>query len=237
MLYSFQENITNKAFLYCLQIADSFFPIGGFNHSYGIETYVQEGIIKSGDDLKEFLSSYIKEVLKYTDILAFSLIHKYASREDIESIIRIDEILTATKTAYETKMASIKMGKTMLSMAVDLWDSTLIKEYLFRVKNGSAIGNHASVCAIVTSLLGIPLFQSLLLFTYNAVVNLISASLKLLSLGQKEAQRIICLFHDTIIETIKDVIDLSEENLGAFAPAYEIRCMEHERLYSRLFMS
>lgn len=237
MLCNFQDIITEKVFLHCLQISDSFFPVGGFSHSFGIETYVQERVIKSGDDLKEFLNIYIKEVLKYTDILAFCLIHKHAYREDIESVLRIDEILTATKTAYETRMASIKMGKTMLTIVTDLWRFPFIEEYRQKVQKGVAGGNHASVWGVVTSALGIPLLQSLIMFIYNTAINLVSASLKLISLGQKEAQRIICSLHTTITETAKEVLNLSEEDLGAFAPAYEIRCMEHERLYSRLFMS
>ncbi|MBC7189297.1 urease accessory protein UreF, partial [Candidatus Aerophobetes bacterium] len=85
--------------------------------------------------------------------------------------------------------------------------------------------------------LEIPQFHSLILFIYNTVINFISVALKLLPLGQKEAQKIVCSLHKIMIKTAKEVMELSEEDIGAFAPAYEIRCMCHERLYSRLFMS
>lgn len=62
----FQDTITKKAFLASLQISDSFFPVGGFNHSFGLETYIQEGIISSGDELKNFLEIYLNELIKYT---------------------------------------------------------------------------------------------------------------------------------------------------------------------------
>src|SRR3989442_14960896 len=34
---------TDPAFLALLQLADGLFPAGGFAHSFGLETYVQEG--------------------------------------------------------------------------------------------------------------------------------------------------------------------------------------------------
>lgn len=237
MLYNSQDIITTKAFVLSLQLGDSFFPVGGFHHSFGLETYVQEGLIKSGEDLREFLNIIVEKILKHTDFLALYLIHRYTAIEDIESVIRVDQTLTATKSAYETKIASLKMGKTLLSVAVELWENKFIKQYSKRVKHGEAHGNHSSVYGIVTSVLEIPQFHSLILFIYNTVINFISVALKLLPLGQKEAQKIVCSLHKIMIKTAEEVMELSEEDIGAFAPAYEIRCMFHERLYSRLFMS
>ncbi|MCX8077232.1 MAG: urease accessory protein UreF [Geminocystis sp.] len=233
----FQDTITKKAFLASLQISDSFFPVGGFNHSFGLETYIQEGIISSGDELKNFLEIYLNELIKYTDLLALYLAHSYTKSEELESLIRIDNTLTATKSCYETKMASIKMGKTLLNTWATLWDSSLLREFSGQVKQGLASGNHATVYGAVTSVLGIPLVHSLISFTYNSTANMLSASIKLMPLGQKEAQMILCSLHDIIIKTVQEVLTLSEEDLGVFAPAYDIRCMTHERLYSRLFMS
>lgn len=32
-----------------LQVNDALFPIGGYSHSYGLETYIQKGIVKDAD--------------------------------------------------------------------------------------------------------------------------------------------------------------------------------------------
>lgn len=232
-----QETITERAFLSALQITDSFFPVGGFNHSFGLETYVQEGIIRSGDDLRNFLEVYLSDIMKYTDFLALSLAHGFAARGELESVIRIDNILTATKSSHETKMASIKMGKTLLNLSIKLWNSSLLEEFLRRIKEGSASGNHAIVYGALTSLLKIPLFYSLISFIYNTTANMLSASIKLMPLGQGEAQMILYSLQGTILDIVGEVLNMSEEELGSFAPAYDIRCMSHERLYSRLFMS
>ena len=38
---------TAKFFL--LQVNDALFPIGGYSHSYGLETYIQKGIVHDED--------------------------------------------------------------------------------------------------------------------------------------------------------------------------------------------
>ena len=34
-------------YFYLLQVNDALFPIGGYSHSYGLETYIQKGIVKN----------------------------------------------------------------------------------------------------------------------------------------------------------------------------------------------
>src|SRR2546426_2738254 len=43
---------TDPAFLALLQLADGLFPAGGFAHSFGLETYVQEGRVDDAAGLE-----------------------------------------------------------------------------------------------------------------------------------------------------------------------------------------
>ena len=43
---------TAKFFL--LQVNDALFPIGGYSHSYGLETYIQKGIVHDEDSARFF---------------------------------------------------------------------------------------------------------------------------------------------------------------------------------------
>src|SRR2546425_778176 len=45
---------TDPAFLALLQLADGLFPAGGFAHSFGLETYVQEGRVDDAAGLEAF---------------------------------------------------------------------------------------------------------------------------------------------------------------------------------------
>ena len=49
---------TAKFFL--LQVNDALFPIGGYSHSYGLETYIQKGIVHDEDSAQEFIHKRLK---------------------------------------------------------------------------------------------------------------------------------------------------------------------------------
>lgn len=38
---------------YLLQVNDALFPIGGYSHSQGLETYIQRGIVHNVDTARE----------------------------------------------------------------------------------------------------------------------------------------------------------------------------------------
>ena len=43
----------NQLFI-LLQVNDALFPIGGYSHSYGLETYIQKNIVNSGETALAF---------------------------------------------------------------------------------------------------------------------------------------------------------------------------------------
>jgi urease accessory protein len=232
------QDIINASILLCtLQITDSMFPIGSFTQSYGLETYIQEGIINSAASLKDFLTTYLRHALGHKDCLVASLTYKYSLDNNFDLIIELDQLVNALKTSRETREASLKVGKMMLKSVTQLFNYPLIKEYAGAVKNNVAFGHHAVVFGLITQSIGLPLFQASTVFLYNAVTGMIQAGMKLIPLGQREGQDILLSLHPVIIETAQKVLTLEKSDLGTLTPALEIRCMIHERLYTRLFMS
>lgn len=62
--------------LLLLQVTDSLFPIGGYSHSYGLETYIQKNLVSDGETAKKYIRSYIKHSLCYTELLAIKLAYQ-----------------------------------------------------------------------------------------------------------------------------------------------------------------
>ena len=54
---------------YLLQVNDALFPIGGYSHSQGLETYIQRGIVHDADTAREYITHKIKWNLAYTELL------------------------------------------------------------------------------------------------------------------------------------------------------------------------
>ena len=51
--------VRNEKFL-LLQVNDALFPIGGYSHSYGLETYIQKGIVKDLNSASEFIHKKLR---------------------------------------------------------------------------------------------------------------------------------------------------------------------------------
>ena len=64
--------------LHLLHLCDPALPIGGFSHSAGLETYVQEGIVTDKKSAKEFLIKQLSQNICYTDAALLSLTYEAA---------------------------------------------------------------------------------------------------------------------------------------------------------------
>ena len=69
-----------------LQVIDGFFPIGGYSHSYGLETYIQKGIVKDEDSAGEFIRKRLQYNFYYNDFFAVRLAWEYSEEENLGAL-------------------------------------------------------------------------------------------------------------------------------------------------------
>ncbi|KES11975.1 Urease accessory protein UreF, partial [Snodgrassella alvi SCGC AB-598-O11] len=74
-------------------------------------------------------------------------------------------------------------------------------------------------------------------FYYNAVVGLITNGVKLIPLSQMAGQEMLIELHAVIAHIVIASMQPQQQQLGATTLTTDIRAMQHERLYSRLYMS
>lgn len=77
--------MSDKLF-YLLQVNDALFPVGGYSHSQGLETYIQKGIVHDEKSAKEYVIHKLKWNLAYTELLAVRLSYAYARENDLEGL-------------------------------------------------------------------------------------------------------------------------------------------------------
>jgi urease accessory protein len=65
----------------------------------------------------------------------------------------------------------------------------------------------------------------------------ISAALRLLPIGQLAGQQVLTALLSQLPAIADDITQQSWDDLSSAAPEYDIRAMQHEALYSRLFQS
>ena len=91
---------------YLLQVNDALFPIGGYSHSQGLETYIQRGIVHDVDTAREYITHKIKWNLAYTELLEARLAYEAAEKKDLKELLYLEELLENTsgisQKAYPT---------------------------------------------------------------------------------------------------------------------------------------
>jgi len=226
---------SRKALLNLFQITDSFFPSGAFAYSWGLETYVSEGLIKERNGLKRFLEAYLSGAIKRCDALLVKLSHEAAEKGDIDTIFRLDGLIHSMKLAREPREGSIQIGMQLLHVMRDLHKSNLLEHLAEGIRNGKAFGHHPVVCGLICRVTEISRKEAVTAYLYQTVAGIVSAGLRLIPLGHMDGQRVIEEIKPLIIKIADDVSLLDEDDVSAFAPGIEIRAMRHEDLYTRLF--
>lgn len=227
---------TAKFFL--LQVNDALFPIGGYSHSYGLETYIQKGIVHDEDSAEEFIHKRLEYNFLYNEFLAVRLGWEYAVRGDLTAISRLEEIMEAGKIPRETREASRKLGsrfiKTLSALEIPR-ENRVFEEYREAQKGKSV--HHAVAYGVFCGAAGITREEALEHFLYAQTSAMVTNCVKTIPLSQSSGQKLLSGCYPLLQKLTREVKELREEWLGLSGPGFDLRCMQHEGLYSRIYMS
>jgi len=201
------------ALLRLLQLADSVLPIGATAHSFGLETLADEGVLKP-EDVETFLSAYLEEA----GALEAVFVRLSWKCGDLGSL---SEELNARKLARESREASLKLGRRFAELVNGMVDHGLIETDLHYCIAFGAAG----------AAFGIPVDAVALAYLNQSITGLISASQRLMPLGQGAASRILWNLKPAILR-----VSICEE-ASCFNPYLELASMRHGSLETRLFIS
>ena len=104
------------SFVHTLQVIDSFFPVGAFAYSDGLETAAAAGLVHDADSLGEWMEHFLQSVFVPSEGLALVKCMLALRARDIHKVRCIDEELTAIRPAREVRAASAGVGKRLLSL-------------------------------------------------------------------------------------------------------------------------
>ncbi|HUH47052.1 MAG TPA: urease accessory protein UreF [Arenibacter sp.] len=220
-----------------LHISDPTLPIGGYSHSNGLETYIQQHRVKDVDTVTEFVQNMLQYNYKYNDGLWVRDAYVQGQKDNLEALLELDNEYNALKAPMEVREGSSKLGIRLLKIYVRLQDRNLLHDFYEAVKEKRTPGHFPVAFGLITALLGADLIDVLSAFYYNATVNMVTNSVKMVPLGQMDGQEILYKLHGFINTVAHETLNLDEELRGLCNPAFDIRCMQHENLYSRLYMS
>jgi urease accessory protein len=219
------------------QLTSGSFPTGAFSHSYGLETFVQEGRVRDVQTFGDWLAVHLTHAAAPTDGAAVALVNRAVTAGDWDAVTRIDALLTALKLAPEIRTASVTTGRAALRAAREIFPGPPVESYARLLERQDALGNLAGVFGCVTASLKIAPPASTLAFLWSAASSLTSVATRLVPLGAVAAQRCLRELGGCIRDAATAADALGEHELHASAVAQDIAALRHARLYSRLCIS
>ncbi|WP_104638729.1 urease accessory protein UreF [Helicobacter bizzozeronii] len=218
-----------------LQVNDAMFPIGSYTHSFGLETYIQHKEVSSKESALDYMRAYLSTQFLYTELLALKLAYGYANQEDLESILELEEQICLATPPLELRSANQKLGNRFLKTigVLDLPLSAFFKDYMQK----STTPTHASAYGVFCACLGLGLEASLKHYLYAQSSNMVINCVKTIPLAQNDGQRILLALQENFEAILNTLKDLDRSYLCAASIQNDIKAMQHEHLYSRLYMS
>ena len=221
-----------------LQINDALFPIGGYSHSYGLETYIQYGLVKDAATADRFIRNRLRYSIFYTDLLAVRLAYEAAVGEQMGKLDRLEEEMEASRIPEEVREASKKLGRRFVKTINGMETLSQLprwKDYL--EKRAGKTTCHPCAYGTLCAAAGMEKQEVLAGFLYAQTSAMVTNCVKTIPLSQSVGQKLLsrCFFEfQEVLETLKTQ---TKEDLCLSAPGFDIRGIQHEKLYSRLYMS
>ena len=221
--------------LHGLRFIDSFFPSGGFAFSSGLEAAVQDGAVRNAEDLSQYVTDLLWGGLGAREGVAARLGHRTAVTGRLDLAIAADRELDAMKLGREGRLASKQMGRQMMKAGDDGTAPAIVSRFARALEDGRTPG-HLPVClGVLLGGRGWGAQATVAAFLYHSATGLLSAGLRLLPMGQQEAQRLLTGWLP-VIEAVSHQASRTG-SMASAAPLHDIYGMRHGRLEWRLFRS
>ena len=221
-----------------LQINDALFPIGGYSHSYGLETYIQYGLVKDAATADRFIRNRLRYSIFYTDLLAVRLAYEATVSGQMGKLDRLEEEMEASRIPEEVREASKKLGRRFVKTINGMETLSQLprwKDYL--EKRAGKTTCHPCAYGTLCAAAGMEKQEVLAGFLYAQTSAMVTNCVKTIPLSQSEGQKLLFCLHPLLEEMTEKVNNVLEEMLCASTPGFDLRCIQHETLYSRLYMS
>jgi urease accessory protein len=208
--------------LQLMAIMSPAFPIGSFAYSHGLEMAIDEGVVKTSDDVLEWISALLMHGSGWNDAVLFA-----ASFDGDDSIrVEIDELALALAASRERALETSDLGQSLAKSV-----ATLVANEAVNFKAYPVV--FAATCASA----GIDKRSGLLALMQAFSNNLITVAVRLVPLGQSRGLEIMRDLMPVIVATVERAMTASLDDLGSSTFLSDIAAMKHETQYSRVFRS
>ena len=222
-----------------LQAGDSFYPTGGYAHSFGLEGLVELGVVRDRATLADFFRLSVLPALRQAELPIAA--HAYAALDpaapDWPRVVELCVLSHALKSPRELRAATENIGRQRAELAARLHANPLGADYLARASAGAWPFSAAVSASLEGRVLGAPRDAVLAGVCYSTLSATLSAAMKLLRIGQNAGQAVLTEALASAPESIAHAVTVPLDEIGWFNPWLDIASARHETADARMFIS
>jgi urease accessory protein len=229
--------LTDQSLLRILQLTDSTFPTGAFAHSFGLETYVARGIIRTVTTLEEFITHTLLNAIASSDgVACVAMMRAGPDWQDL--VQRLDGRLSAMKVVTESRQASRALGTRFLRTTTALFSLPRATNYLSAVDAATLYGHISLAYGLVCHDLDLPVSPALVAWFRHYCASMVSVGVRLIPLGQTAGQELLARLGAPIRDAVALALERDVDDMASFAPGQELAGIMHrDVLTTRLYIS
>ena len=195
----------------------SSFPVGSYAYSHGLEAIIDNKLIKSKNDVEEFLSALL---------FNGTLRNEYIFIKSIYEGKEINDLMLSSASSKERQIEMIDMGNSFRKIMKHSWDFELAENTTF------------TYCLTKAAIHFNIKFEYLIKFYLQSFIsNLINVCVKHIPISQKDGQKLNVIFINKIQDFLQKSEKLSLEDIGSTFFIGDLFSIKHENLETRIYLT
>jgi urease accessory protein len=210
------------------------YPIGAYTYSHGLETAVEEGLVRDRAGLVDYIATVLRAGAGRVDGALLAAAWRAAAAGDEAALDEAAGLAAAWRGTAETALETMQQGTAFVAVTLSAWPEPRFAAFAARHPRRLA---HPVAFGAAASWHGIPLRPALAGWLAAFAANLVSAGVRLVPLGQTDGQVATAALH-RVVEAAADAAMAADlDAVGSAAPMLDLLSMRHETQYTRLFRS
>ncbi|NMM26673.1 MAG: urease accessory protein UreF [Glaciimonas sp.] len=224
----------SAALIHLLQLTSPSLPIGAYSYSQGLETAIENGMVKNVASARCWIVGQLQQVVGVFEApILWRLLKAFAAR-DQSAVSDWTERFIAARDTAEFRAETIQMGYSLGKLVADL---QIADARLLEILQSQAEIPLPTALACAAVALDVPHDAALLGMLFSWAENQVLVCVKSVPLGQVAGQRLLLSLRAELEACALQAQQLADDALSNWLPGLSLLSMQHEVQYSRLYRS
>jgi urease accessory protein len=222
--------------LHALQFGDSMFPVGAFSFSNGLESAIQEQVVRDPQTLAEFVRTATRQAAT-CDGIALIEAHRGARCRDSYRVRVADRAVYAHKMNEEMRTMTVRMGRKLAQGATRIASGPTIGGWLREITEETTPGTYPVGLGVLFAELGVAEPHAFAVHQHGVTLMMLGAALRLMPLHHLDSQAILYAVDGAVAGDYRYASGLTLADMSAFTPQLDVLAAGHVNAHVRMFMN